>query len=205
VQAAGKLAFDVTELGVDLLTISAHKMHGPKGVGALYVRRGARLRPLFHGGEHERGLRAGTENVAAIVGLGAAAEYAIAERSERSGRWGQLTRHLVREMRAAIPDITINSPDEQRVLNTVNVTMAGVEGEAVVLGLDLAGVAVATGSACSSGAAESSHVLLAMGLSREHAESSIRISLHAHSSLEEIDACVRALARVVKKLRTLSV
>jgi len=205
VQACGKIPVDVEELGAHLLSLSAHKMGGPKGAGALYVRTGTRMVPLAHGGEHERGLRPGTENVASIVGLGAAAELARGELNERHLRWTELTRHLIRRIRSEIPDSLINSPDNERIRNTVSVTLTGVEGEAVLLGLDLEGIAVATGSACSSGAAEPSHVLRALGLSREQAESSIRISLHTHNTRAELDACVNALVRVVKKLRSLSV
>jgi len=204
VQACGKIPVDVGDLNVDLLTLSAHKMHGPKGAGALYVRRGARLDPLFHGGEHERGLRAGTENVAAIVGLGAAAERAAAEGDARRALWSHLHELCVARLRAAFPDATIHAP-EAAVPNTICVTFPDVEGEAVLLGLDLEGIAVATGSACSSGATEPSHVLQAMGLKREEAERSIRISFHAQSCAADVAACGNTLARVVKRLRALHV
>ncbi|MHC4971093.1 MAG: cysteine desulfurase family protein [Planctomycetota bacterium] len=204
VQACGKIPVDVEDLAVDLLTLSAHKMHGPKGVGALYVRRGARIDPLFFGGEHERGLRAGTENVAAIVGLGAAAERAAAEGDARRELWSHLHERCVSQLRAALPNAMIHTP-EAAVPNTVCVTFPDVEGEAVLLALDLEGIAVATGSACSSGAAEPSHVLQAMGLTREQAERSIRISFHAQSCAEDVAACVDSLARVVKRLRALHV
>ena len=205
VQACGKMPVDVGDLGVDLLSLSAHKMGGPKGAGALYVRRGTRLAPIAHGGEHERGLRPGTENVAAIVGLGAAARIAREELPARMDRWRELSGHLLARIEAEFPDVRINSPREGRVLNTVSITFPDVEGEAVLLGLDLEGIAVATGSACSSGAAEPSHVLRAMGLSREQAERSIRISMHANSTRAEVDRCVDVLARVVKNLRSLAV
>ena len=204
VQACGKMLVDVDELGVDLLTLSAHKMHGPKGAGALYVRKGTVLAPLFHGGEHERGLRAGTENVAAIVGLGAAAELAQAEYGERRARWDPLRASFLDGFRARFPEALVHEPAKV-VLNTISVTFPDVEGEAVLLGLDLEGVAVATGSACSSGAAEPSHVLVAMGLSREQAERSIRVSMHASTDAEEVEFCLHSLERVVKKLRTLCV
>ncbi|MHC4492089.1 MAG: cysteine desulfurase family protein [Planctomycetota bacterium] len=204
VQACGKIPVDVDDLKVDLLTLSAHKMHGPKGAGALYVRRGARLDPLFFGGEHERGLRAGTESVAAIVGLGAAAERAAEEGGARRGLWSRLHDLCVTQLRAMFPDVTIHMP-ETVVPNTICVTFPDVEGEAVLLGLDLEGIAVATGSACSSGAAEPSHVLQAMGLRREEAERSLRISFHAQSCEADVAACVDTLARVVKRLRALHV
>jgi cysteine desulfurase len=205
VQACGKMAVDVDALGVDLLCLSAHKMGGPKGAGALYVRRGTRLRPLAHGGEHERGLRPGTENVAAIVGLGVAARLAIEETDSRIARWRALSETLFGRLAAEFPDVRINSPREERVQNTVSITFPDVEGEAVLLGLDLEGVAVATGSACSSGATEPSHVLRAMGLSHEQAERSIRISMHAATTQTEIEFCLTTLARVVKNLRSLAV
>jgi cysteine desulfurase len=202
VQAVGKIPVDVEALNVDLLTLSAHKMHGPKGAGALYVRAGARLGPLYHGGEHEHGLRAGTENVAAIVGLGAAAMHAAAERAERAKRWSVLKRQLTDRLASALPDARFRSIDPA-LANTVCVTVPGAEGEAVLLGLDLLGIAVATGSACSSGAAEPSHVLLAMGLSRREAEQTIRISFHAGTCEKEIDRLVTSLADVVSRLRDL--
>ncbi|MHC4817410.1 MAG: cysteine desulfurase family protein [Planctomycetota bacterium] len=204
VQACGKIPVDVEDLHVDLLTLSAHKMHGPKGAGALYVRRGARIDPLFFGGEHERGLRAGTENVAAIVGLGAAAEYAAAEGDARRELWSRLHDLGVMQLRAQFPNALVHAP-EVAVPNTICVTFPDVEGEAVLLALDLEGIAVATGSACSSGAAEPSHVLQAMGLKREEAERSIRISFHAQSCAADVAACVDALARAVKRLRSLHV
>lgn len=205
VQACGKVPVDVRALGVDLLTMSAHKIHGPKGAGALFVRRGARLAPLYHGGEHERGLRPGTENVAAIVGFGAAAEIAARELETRARRWERLSRLLLDGVRAAVPRVLVNTPERGRVPNTLNFTIPGAEGEAVLLGLDLEGIAIATGSACSSGAAEPSHVLQAMGRSRVEAEQSIRVSLHADSTEADVNACVNALARVVKNLRALHV
>ena len=204
VQACGKMHVDVGELGVDTLALSAHKMHGPKGAGALFVKRGIRLRALFHGGEHERGMRAGTENVAAIVGLGATAELALVDLDARRALWTELSAHLLDTLRAQLPDVTLNGPEE-RVPNTVNVRIPGVEGEAVLLALDLEGVAIATGSACSSGASEPSHALQAMGLSKRHAEQSVRISMHAQSTRADIDACLGFLVPAVKKLRALAV
>ncbi|MHC4338683.1 MAG: cysteine desulfurase family protein [Planctomycetota bacterium] len=203
-QACGKMRVDVRELGVDLLTLSAHKMHGPAGAGALFVRRGARLSPLFHGGEHERGLRSGTENVAAIVGLGAAAKFAAAEFEARRCAWTGLRDEFLERIRAKIASLRINSPADG-LPNTISLTIGGVEGEAVLLALDLEGIAIATGSACSSGAAEPSHVLSAIGLTRQQAEQSVRISLHAHTTREDLLACADALERAVKKLRSLHV
>lgn len=204
VQACGKMRVDVDELGVDLLALSAHKMHGPKGAGALYVRRGTRIEPLYHGGEHERGLRAGTENVAAIVGLGVAAELAAAGFEARRASWTRLRDLFLAQLHDLVPDVRVNSTRDG-IPNTISLTFSDVEGEAVLLGLDLEGVAVATGSACSSGAAEPSHVLQAIGLTREDAERSIRISMHANTTEEDVAICGTTLARVVKNLRALHV
>ncbi|MHC4547945.1 MAG: cysteine desulfurase family protein [Planctomycetota bacterium] len=203
-QACGKIPVAVDELGVDLLVMSAHKLHGPKGVGALYVRRGTTLPPLYHGGEHERGLRAGTENVAAIVGLGMAAELAARELHDRHARWTRLRQAFLERLHAGLPEVQVNSPPHG-LPNTISVTFPDVEGEAVLLGLDLEGFAVATGSACSSGAIEPSHVLLAMGLSRAEAERSLRVSFHAETTEADVSGCLNALCGVVKKLRRLHV
>ncbi|MHC4957157.1 MAG: cysteine desulfurase family protein [Planctomycetota bacterium] len=207
VQACGKTRVDVDELGVDLLSLSAHKMGGPKGAGALFVRRGTKIEPLARGGAHERGLRAGTENVAAIVGLGAAAQLAGERVDELHGRWSALWTLLAERLRDELPDARFNTPTESdaRVANTLNVTLPGVEAEAVLLALDLDGIAIATGSACSSGAVEPSHVLQAMGLSRTLAEQSVRISMHADTTEDDLHACVRSLSGAVKKLRALKV
>jgi len=204
VQACGKIPVDVHALDVDMLTLSAHKMHGPKGAGALFVRAGVEIPPLYHGGEHEHGLRPGTENVAAIVGLGAAADLALRERQERDALWRRLGDGFLAACAARVPDAKVHLAPE-RLSNTYSITFPDVEGEAVLLGLDLEGIAVATGSACSSGAAEPSHVLQAMGLGRDGAERSIRVSMHAHTSDDDVERCVTALARVVKGLRALGV
>ncbi len=203
VQACGKIEVDVAKLGVDLLACSAHKMHGPKGAGALWVRSGVELAPLYSGGEHERGLRPGTENVAAIVGFGAAARFALAGLGARRTRWENLSVVFLEALRAGLPDTAVHLAPV-RIANTFSLTFPDVEGEAVLLGLDLEGFAVATGSACSSGAAEPSHVLRAMGLGRDGAERSVRVSMHADTSASDVTRCVAALVRVVKGLRALS-
>jgi len=205
VQACGKIPVNVDDLGVDLLSLSAHKMNGPKGAGALYVRRGTPLQQIAHGGEHERGMRPGTENVAAIVGLGASAEIATAQHSQRANVWRDLSRFLFESFAELFPDVIINSPENERVQNTVSVTFPLIEGEAILLGLDLEGIAVATGSACSSGAAEPSHVIRALGQSREQAERSLRISMHSETTREDLKIFVSTLVRVVKNLRALSI
>jgi cysteine desulfurase len=200
VQACGRMPVNALDLGVDLLSLSAHKMHGPKGAGALFVRSGVRLAPPFRGGEHERGIRPGTENVAAIAGLGAAAEVAARDLGARRGLWAEL-RSFVARVRDGIPGARVNSPPDA-IPNTISVTFPGTPGDALLAGLDLAGIAVSTGSACASGAAEPSHVLVAMGLTRAEASESVRVSFHAGSTAEDVDACLNALLRCVKGLRS---
>ncbi len=199
-QACGKMAVDVDGLQTDLLSLSAHKMHGPKGAGALYVRSGVRLAPLSRGGEHERGMRPGTENVAALAGLGAAAELAASELAARRARWMALRATFLARIRATLPGARVNSP-EDGLPNTISVTFPGIPGDSLLTGLDLGGVAASVGSACASGAAEPSHVLLAMGLTRAEASQSLRVSFHAGTSEDDVAACLNALARCVKRLR----
>jgi cysteine desulfurase len=205
VQAAGKVEIDVEKIGCDLLTIAAHKMHGPQGVGALFVRRGTLLRPLLVGGRHERGRRAGTENLAGIVGFGKAAELAMqwfANGGDR--RMGGLRDRLEKTILAAVPGTRVNSIAAKRVPNTSNIVFDGIEGEGFVIAMDLKGVSVSTGAACSSGAIEASHVLTAMGLSDEEARGSIRFSLGKQNTAEEIEQVLALVSEVVEKLRELS-
>ena len=204
VQTAGKLSLDVKELGVDLLTLSAHKLYGPKGVGALYLRRGLPLKPLLFGGHHERDRRAGTENVAGIVGLGKATELAAAQGREETERVSQLRDELERRLVAAVPQCGINGAGAPRTPNTTNLYFDFVEGEALVIALDLKGVACSTGAACSSGAVEPSHVLTAIGLPPERARASLRFSLGRHTTREEIDTILQVLPPTVEHLRALS-
>ena len=204
VQATGKIPIDVNKIGCDLLTVSAHKIHGPQGVGALYVRKGTRLEPMFHGGSHERLRRAGTENVPGIVGLGKAAELAIVgfERDDclkMAAARDRLERELL-DIEAA----GLNAEGAPRVPNTTNIYFDGVEGEALVIALDLKGLAVSTGSACSSGAIEPSHVLTAMGLSRDRAKASIRFSLGKQNTAEDVDFALGVIPETVARLRELS-
>jgi cysteine desulfurase len=199
-QACGRMPVDVARLGADLLTLSAHKMHGPKGAGALYVRGGVRLEPPARGGGHERGVRPGTENVAAVAGFGAAAELAARELAGRRALWARLRGSFLARLHAEIPDARVNSPDDG-LPNTISATFPGVPADALLAGLDLAGIAVSAGSACASGAPEPSHVLLAMGLSRELAAQSLRVSFHASSREEDVATCLNELARCVKRLR----
>jgi cysteine desulfurase len=201
VQAAGKLPLEVDANGCHLLTISGHKMHAPQGTGALFVRRGTRLEPLFAGGAHERQRRAGTENVAGIVGLGKAAECAL----EGLGNGLPEQMRVLRDrLEAGLPASGVNGGEAERVANTTNLCFDGLDGEALVIALDLKGLAVSSGAACSSGANEPSHVLEAMGLSPDQARSSLRFSLHRQTTEEEIDRVIELVTSQVARLRELS-
>jgi cysteine desulfurase len=204
VQAAGKLPLDVNRLGVDLLSISAHKMYGPKGAGALFLRSGTPLEPQFHGGHHERDRRPGTENVPGIAGLGMAAELARQNLTAGTERITELRDRLEAALLAAIPFLRPNGGPTGRVGNTTNLTFAGAGGEALLIALDLEGVAVSTGAACSSGAVEPSHVLLAAGLSPDEARSSLRFSLGRPTTAEEIEYAIAVVPAVVERLRSIS-
>jgi len=204
VQAVGKIPVDVKRLGVDLLSLSAHKIHGPKGVGALYVRKGTRLSKLLHGGHHERDRRAGTENVPGIVGLGKAAELARVQLDERAARMRELRDYLESQLMTYVTNVRINGDAERRVPNISNLSFEGVDGESLLISLDLKGVAVSTGSACASGSLEPSHVLQALGLSREEVRGSLRISLSAYTTRDEIDYAVSVLRETVLRLREMS-
>jgi cysteine desulfurase len=205
VQAAGKVPLDVERLGCDLLTISAHKFHGPKGVGALYVRKGTLLQPLAYGGSHERGRRAGTENVPGIVGLGRAAELAKAGFEDGSVEAMRALRDRIEQaVLSEIEAVDVNGAGAPRVPNTVNASFNYIEGEAMVIALDLKGIAVSTGAACSSGAIEPSHVLTALGLAGDRARGSIRFSLGKQNTAEEVDYLLSILPEAVARLRELS-
>ncbi len=204
VQAAGKIPLDPAELGVDLLTISAHKFHGPKGVGALFVRKGTRLRPLFHGGGHERNRRAGTENVPQIVGLGCAAELARKAMDREGQRVRQLRDWFEQEVQRRVPEVSVNGHAASRLCNTSNLRFAGAEAEGLIINLDLAGVACSTGSACSSGAIEPSHVLTAMGLSPAEAFECLRFSLSKDTSREDLARVLALLPDLVARQREMS-
>ncbi len=204
VQSAGKVLVDVAELGVDLLSLSAHKIYGPKGMGALCIRRNTRLKPLFFGGHHERDRRAGTENVAGIVGFGAAAELARAHLAEEGKRLATLRDELERRLLSSIPHCGVNGDPARRTPNTTNIHFDFIEGEPLVIALDLKGVAVSTGAACSSGAVEPSHVLTAIGLPPERARASLRFSLGHASTWEDVDYVAEVLPAVVDHLRSLS-
>ena len=204
VQSVGKLRFDVAELGVDLLALSAHKLNGPKGVGALWVRRGARLVSSMTGGRQERNRRAGTENVPGIAGLGQAARQATAKLDREPARLGALRDRLESGILNSVSGTVVNGDVDERVANTTNISFNRVEAESLLIALDLEGIAVSTGSACSSGTLEPSHVLRAMGFSPHRAQNSIRFSVGLGNTEEEIDRVVDVMPRVVDKLRQLS-
>jgi cysteine desulfurase len=204
VQTAGKLPIDVQAMGIDLLSLSAHKFYGPKGTGALYVRRETRFDPCVHGGHQERGIRGGTENVAGIIGLGRAAEIALAEMDEESVRIRRLRDKLESGLAERISDIRFNGHREKRMYNTASVIVKYVEGEAMLLNLDYHGVAASSGSACTSGSLDPSHVLLAMGLPAPIAHGSLRFSLGRATTEEGIDKVLEVLPPIVEKLRAMS-
>jgi cysteine sulfinate desulfinase/cysteine desulfurase-like protein len=197
VQAVGKIAIDVNELEVDLLTLSGHKLHGPRGVGALYVRQGVSLDALVHGGKQEHGLRAGTENVAGIAGLGKAADLAV-RRLPAMAEIRNLRDRLERGIRDVLPGARLNGPRENRLPNTLNMTLPGLRGESMVLALDQQGVALSSGSACRAGSPEPSHALLAMGMCEEDAHCSLRFSLGPANTEEEIDRTVALLQWLIQ-------
>jgi cysteine desulfurase len=205
VQAAGKVPIDVKRMHCHALSISGHKLHGPQGTGALFLKKGTQLHPLFHGGRHERSRRAGTENVPGIVGLGKAAK--LASESFNNGaieRLAAMRDRLQRNVLSGIEGTKINGDGAQRVPNTANIRFDDIEGESLVIALDLKGLAVSTGAACSSGAIEPSHVLIAMGLRPEQARASIRFSLGKQTTEEDIDFAIQLLPETVARLRELS-
>lgn len=204
VQGAGKLPLSMKELGADLYSISAHKLYAPKGSGALYVREGVKLEPRQFGGKHERGRRPGTENVPGIAALGAAAGWLHDNLHIETERLTQLRDRLEEGILARVPQVRVNGGGAPRTCNTTNLKFAGVEGEALLIALDLAGFAVSSGAACSSGAVTPSHVLTAMGLSAEEAKSSLRFSLGRVNNEEQVDVLIEAVEHATARLRKLS-
>lgn len=204
VQTVGHIPVDVDALNVDLLSISAHKLYGPKGVGALYVRKGTRLAPLMHGGGQEKKRRAGTENVPAIVGFGKAAELARHELDDEVRQLSLLRDRLIKGLNERIDHLLLNGHPSRRLPNNVNVSVEFCEGEAMLLNLDLEGICASTGSACSSGSLGPSHALLALGLSPEQAHGSLRFSLGKDSRDEDVERVLEVLPGIVKKLRAMS-
>jgi len=204
VQSTAKIPVDVRALGVDLLSLSAHKLNGPKGVGALWIKRGTRMLPILTGGKHERNRRAGTENVPAIVGLGVAARLAAAKLESEATRVAGLRDRLEQGILTHVPGTAVNGDPQNRVPNTTNISFDRVEAESLLIALDLEGIAVSTGSACSSGTLEPSHVLRAMGLSTHRTQNSLRFSLGQFSTQAEVDRVLEVLPRLVEKLRSLT-
>lgn len=204
VQMAGKRPVNVSELGIDLLSISAHKLYGPKGVGALWARRGVKINSLLVGGGHEQNRRAGTENFVSIIGFAKACEIASARMETDERKFAALSARLFAGLKEKVEDFRPNGSPEHRLPNTLNVSFPGIDGEAVIVGLDMEGIAVASGSACTSGATEPSHVLMALGLSKREALGSIRVSFGRDNSEEEVDYFLSVLPPIVERLKALS-
>ena len=204
VQTVGKLPIDVKELGVDLLSLSGHKIYGPKGIGALYVRKGVKMDPLLHGGHHERNRRAGTENVPGIIGLGKAAEIAQAELSQNERKIRVLRDRLEQGILERIPEVYVNGHPEKKLFNTLNCCLKGIEGESILLNLDFEGVCASSGSACTSGSLDPSHVLLAIDLPHEVAHGSLRLSLNKFNTDEDVDKVLEVLPGITERLRGMS-
>lgn len=203
VQASGKLPLDVKDLNVDLLTISAHKVYGPKGVGALYVRKGVRVTPLIHGGHHERNRRAGTENTSGIVGFGRAVEIAASKMEPENKRLSAL-RDKIEEALMELPYVSRNGHKDKRLPNTSNLSFEYIEGEGLLLSMDMVGIAASSGSACTSGSLESSHVLLAMGVPVEISHGSLRFSLGRFTTEEDVDYLIEQMPAIVNRIRSMS-
>ena len=204
VQAIGKIPVDVEALGATFLAVSAHKFYGPKGVGVLYVRKGARFHPLSHGGSHERGVRPGTENVAGIVGLAKALEIAVADMPREAKRLSKLTEKLVGGVTQRIQDVSLNGDPASGIPGTANIAFHYVEGESVVLALDMEGFAVSTGSACTTDTADPSHVLSAMGVAPNVAQGSVRFGLGRSNTDEDVERLLEVLPGIVERLRAMS-
>mgnify|MGYP003585134466 CR=1 FL=1 len=204
VQAVGNIPIDVKELNIDLLTLSAHKFNGPKGIGALYIRRGVRVKAIQHGGGHERNMRAGTENVPGIVGLGKAAEIARRDMADKTKRLTVLRNKLIQNVMETIPHTKLNGHPDMRMPGNANFSFLFLEGESLLLNLDLKGIAASSGSACTSGSLDPSHVLLAMGLTHEVAHGSLRVSLGRYNTEDEVDYFLAELPVIVERLRQMS-
>ncbi len=204
VQAIGKIPVDVKKLGVDMLSLTGHKIYGPKGAGALYIRQGVKIAPLFFGGSHEKKRRPGTENVAGIIGLAKALEVAQKREDEDYRYHTELADYFIDKIIEKIPDVALNGPRQNRVPPTVNISFRGVEGESIVLALDLEGIAVSSGSACTAGATEPSHVLTAMGIPPELAQGAIRFSMGRTTTKEQLDYVLEKLPPIIERLRAMS-
>ncbi len=204
VQATGKIKVDVKELGVDLLSLTGHKIYGPKGTGALYIKQGVKIAPLFYGGSHEKKRRPGTENIAGVVGLAKALEIAGKRMEQDYKMHKELSRYFIEKVTTLIPDVHFNGPREKRVMPTMNLSFCGIEGESILLSLDMEGVACSSGSACTSGATEPSHVLDAMGMDKVDAQGAIRFSMGRSTTKEQLDYVIEKLPPIVERLREMS-
>lgn len=204
VQAIGSVKIDVKAMGIDLLSLSGHKFHAPKGVGALYMKNSVHIERLIRGGAQERTQRAGTENLASIVGLGKAIELATADIDAHNAKLIEMRDHMISEILTRIPETRLNGDAKRRLPGNVNVSVRYIEGESLLLSLDLKGIAASSGSACTSGALDPSHVLLAIGLPHEIAHGSLRLTLNEENTMEEVDTVVEALVEIVKRLRAMS-
>ena len=204
VQAIGSVKIDVKAMGIDLLSLSGHKFHAPKGVGALYMKNSVHIERLIRGGAQERTHRAGTENLASIVGLGKAIELATADIDAHNAKLIEMRDHMISEILTRIPETRLNGDATRRLPGNVNVSVRYIEGESLLLSLDLKGIAASSGSACTSGALDPSHVLLAIGLPHEIAHGSLRLTMNEENTMEEVDTVVEALVEIVKRLRAMS-
>ena len=204
VQAIGSVKIDVKAMGIDLLSLSGHKFHAPKGVGALYMKNSVHIERLIRGGAQERTQRAGTENLASIVGLGKAIELATADIDAHNAKLIEMRDHMISEILTRIPETRLNGDAKRRLPGNVNVSVRYIEGESLLLSLDLKGIAASSGSACTSGALDPSHVLLAIGRPHEVAHGSLRLTMNEENTMEEVDAVVEALVEIVKRLRAMS-
>ncbi|MBQ3305160.1 MAG: cysteine desulfurase NifS [Clostridia bacterium] len=204
VQAIGHVPIDVKAQGIDMLSMSGHKFHAPKGIGALYVRQGVRIQRLMQGGAQERGQRPGTENLAGIVGIGKAIELVTADVEDRAAKMAAIRDHMIERIMKEIPHVQLNGHPTKRMCGNINVSFYFVESESILLHLDFKGIAASSGSACTSGSLDPSHVLLAIGVSHEHANGSVRLSLCEENTLEEADYVVDSLVEIVARLRAMS-
>ena len=204
IQAYGKYHIVPKRLGIDLMSVSGHKLHGPKGVGFLYMRDKAKVRPLIYGGGQQKGFRSGTENVPGIVGYGKAAEIAAKTMKERTAKEIELRDHLIDRILTEIPYVRLNGDRHDRLPNNVNFAFQFIEGESLLIKLDMAGICGSSGSACTSGSLDPSHVLLAIGLPHEIAHGSLRLTLSAETTMEQIDFTVDCLKKIVERLRSMS-
>ncbi len=204
VQAYTQVPIDVEEMNIDMLSVSGHKIYGPKGIGFLYIRKGVKIRSFVHGGAQERRRRAGTENVAGIIGLARAAELALSDREERTAREKEIRDHIIERIEREIPFAILNGDRTNRLPGNVNFSFQYIEGESLLILLDGKGICASSGSACTSGSLDPSHVLLAIGLAHETAHGSLRITLGMHNTLEQADYLVDSLKEIVRHLRDMS-